>query len=151
MKFEQAEKPDPVKILLVEDNEGDIQLTRESLKKSKLYVNLNVVTDGREAMDFVNKQGEYGDAPTPDIILLDLNLPKLSGHKVLEKIKEDPDLKRIPVAVLTSSEAQEDIERSYDHHANCYITKPLGFSQFKSLVEQIEGFWFSIVQLPENQ
>lgn len=149
MEFSMKDAPTPIEILLIEDNENDIEFTRESLEQSKLMLSLNVVRDGRAAIDFLRNEGEYTDAPGPDLILLDLNLPKLSGQKVLEKIKTDEDLKSTPVAVLTASEAQEDIEKSYDHHANCYITKPLGFKKFQDLVKQIESFWFSIVRLPE--
>jgi CheY-like chemotaxis protein len=149
MDVNLTDDPDPIEILLVEDNESDIELTRESLEQSKLLVNLNVVRDGRAAIDYLRRNDSYEDATRPDIILLDLNLPKLSGQKVLEKIKNDEELKSIPVAVLSASEAQEDIEKSYEEHANCYITKPLGFKDFQELVKQFENFWFSIVRLPE--
>lgn len=149
MNVKLEDKPDPIEILLVEDNEGDIDLTRESLEQSKLFLNLNVVRDGKTAMDYLQRRNGYEDATRPDIILLDLNLPKLSGQNVLKKIKSDDTLQAIPVAVLSASEAQEDIEKSYQEHANCYITKPLGFNQFQQLVEQFETFWFSIVRLPD--
>ncbi len=150
MEWSLGSEPTPVEVLLVEDNENDIEFTRESLEQSKLLLNLNVVRDGQAALDYVHQRDQYEDAPKPDLILLDLNLPKLSGQKVLEDIKQDPDLRRIPVAVLTTSEAHEDIEQSYDLHANCYITKPLGFQKFQDLIRQIESFWFTIVQLPDD-
>jgi two-component system response regulator len=141
-------KLQPITILLVEDSVGDIRLTQEALKESKLKVDLHVVMDGEEAMDFLNKKNKYSDKPTPDVILLDLNLPKKDGRQVLKEIKESPDLKRIPVAVLTISKAEEDILQTYNLHANCYITKPLDLDKFVEVVKSIENFWFTIVTLP---
>lgn len=134
-----------IEILLVDDNLGDIRLTQEALKESKLQNNLNIVLDGVEALAYLRKEGQYAQASTPDLILLDLNLPKKDGREVLQEIKADPALRRIPVAVLTMSEAHDDILRSYDLHANCYITKPLDIDQFVKVVRSIEDFWFTIV------
>jgi CheY-like chemotaxis protein len=139
-----------VEILLVEDNPGDADLARETLTTSKIKNNLHVVSDGEKAMAFLKKQGEYAAAPRPDIILLDLNLPRKDGREVLAEIKQDDDLKRIPVVILTSSSAEEDILKSYNLHANCYITKPLDFAQFTKVVHSIEDFWLSIVKLPHG-
>ncbi|MCP2520886.1 response regulator [Candidatus Aminicenantes bacterium AC-708-M15] len=138
----------PIEILLVEDNPGDIKLTMEALKDSKLKNNLHVVKDGLEAISFLRKKGKYSNAPRPDLILLDLNLPKKNGRDVLAEIKNDSELKRIPVVVLTTSSAEEDIIKSYEYHANCYITKPVDFEQFIKVVKKIEDFWFTIVKLP---
>lgn len=138
----------PIDILLVEDNTGDVRLTMEALKKGKLYHNLNVVKDGAEAMNFLYRKGKYTNTTPPDIILLDLNLPKKDGREVLEDIKGDENLKKIPVVVLTTSKDEEDILKAYTLHANCYITKPVGFEQFVKVVESIENFWFTIVKLP---
>jgi CheY-like chemotaxis protein len=138
----------PVEILLVEDNPGDVRLTEEALKESKVLNNLYVATDGVDAMDFLHCEGKYSDAPHPDLILLDLNLPKKDGREILEEIKADDKLKRIPVVVLTTSKAEEDILRMYDQHANCYITKPIDFEQFIEVVQSIENFWLTIVKLP---
>jgi len=137
-----------VEILLVEDNPGDIRLTREALKDCKMRNTLYVVEDGEEALSFLYKRGKYTNAPQPDLILLDLNLPKKDGKEVLSEIKENPGLKRIPVVILTTSKAEEDILKTYDLHANCYITKPVDFDQFISVVQKIEDFWFTIVKLP---
>ncbi|WKN40417.1 response regulator [Tunicatimonas pelagia] len=137
-----------IEVLLVEDSEADAALVEESLEDSKLKVNLHIVQDGVEAVNFLNKQGDYQDVDTPDIIILDLNLPRKDGREVLEEIKGDEHLKRIPVVVLTTSSAEEDIYRSYKLHANCYITKPLDFDQFSRIVASIEDFWFTIVKLP---
>lgn len=137
-----------IEILLVEDNPGDIRLTQEALKDSKLYNNLNIARDGVEAMAFLRRENQYRTAPRPDIILLDLNLPRKDGREVLEEIKEDEVLRRIPVVVLTTSDADEDILRSYNLHANCYITKPVDLNRFISIVKTIENFWFQIVKLP---
>lgn len=138
----------PVTILLVEDNPGDIQLTKEALAETKILTNLYTVGDGVEALDFLYKKGGFKDKPRPDIIILDLNLPLKDGREVLEIIKQDDDLKRIPVVILTSSKAEEDIVRSYNLHANCYITKPLDFERFIHIVQNIEQFWFTVVKLP---
>jgi two-component system, chemotaxis family, response regulator Rcp1 len=137
-----------IEILLVEDNPGDIGLTREALESSKIYNKLSVVNDGEEAIAFLLKKEKYINIQSPDLVLLDLNLPKKSGREVLAEIKSDNDLKRIPVVVLTSSRDEEDILRSYNLHANCYITKPIDLNQFIKVVQSIEDFWFTIVKLP---
>jgi len=140
----------PVEILLVEDNPGDERLTREALKEGKVYNNLHWVKDGVEAMDFLNRKGKYKDVPRPDIVLLDLNLPKKDGREVLQEIKTDPDLKRIPVVVLTTSKAEEDVMKTYNLHANCYVTKPVDLEKFIVVVRSIDVFWLTIVTLPPN-
>lgn len=137
-----------IEILMVEDNPGDVRLTQEALKEGKVMNHMNVVWDGMEAIAFLRKEGKYADAPRPDLILLDLNLPKKDGREVLAEIKEDNNLKHIPVVVLTTSEAEQDIIRSYNLHANCYIVKPVGLDQFMKIVESIEDFWLSVVKLP---
>jgi len=139
---------EPVQILLVEDNPGDVRLTREALKESKVHNALHVAADGVEAMCFLRREPPYESAPRPDIILLDLNLPRKDGREVLEEIKADDTLRRIPVVILTTSDDEHDILRSYDLHANCYITKPLDLRQFAVIVKTIENFWFQIVKLP---
>ena len=139
---------EPIEVLLVEDNPGDVRLTREALRDGKVHNNLSVVPDGVEALAFLRREGKYADAPRPDVILLDLNLPKKDGREVLEDIKADPALQRIPVVVLTSSEAERDIAQAYALHANCYVTKPVDLDQFIHVVKSIEDFWFSIVKLP---
>ena len=139
-----------VEILLVEDNPGDVRLTQEGLKETKMLNNLHVAMDGAEAMDFLHKKGKFADAPRPDLILLDLNLPKKDGRQVLAEIKSDDSLKRIPVVVLTVSQAEEDIMRSYNLHANCYISKPVDFNQFLTVIRSIDNFWLGIVKLPEK-
>jgi two-component system, chemotaxis family, response regulator Rcp1 len=138
----------PIEILLVEDNPGDVRLTREALKEGKVANNLQVAQDGVEALAFLRREGPHARAPRPDIILLDLNLPRMDGRQVLAEIKKDDDLRRIPVVVLTTSKAEEDIVRSYNLHANCYITKPVDLLQFISVVRTIENFWLTIVKLP---
>lgn len=138
----------PVEILLVEDNPGDVRLTQEALKESKILNRLSVVGDGEEAIAFLRRQGRYADAPYPDLLLLDLNLPRKSGREVLAEVKSDEELRRIPIVVLTSSSAEQDILKAYDLHANCYITKPLGLEQFGAVVRAVEQFWFTIVRLP---
>jgi len=138
----------PAEILLVEDNPGDVRLTIEALKESKMRNNLHVAEDGVEAMSFLRREGIYANSPRPDVVLLDLNLPRKDGREVLAEIKEDPDLKRIPVVVLTISKAEEDILRSYNLHANCYITKPIDLEQFMKVVKSTEDFWLTIVKLP---
>jgi two-component system, chemotaxis family, response regulator Rcp1 len=140
----------PVEILLVEDNPGDERLTREALKEGKVYSNLHWVKDGVEAMEFLRRQGNYGEAPRPDIILLDLNLPKKDGREVLQDIKNDDALKRIPVVVLTTSKAEEDVLRTYNLHANCYVTKPVDLEKFIVVVKSIDRFWLTVVTLPPN-
>lgn len=141
----------PIEILLVEDNPADVRLTMEAIKEGKVLNNINVAKDGMEALAFLRREGKYASAPRPDIILLDLNLPKKNGRDVLAEIKEDAGLRRIPVVVLTTSKAEEDILRTYDLHANCFITKPVDFEQFIQVVKAIEYFWFSIVKLPSSQ
>lgn len=140
----------PVEILLVEDNPGDVRLTVEALKDGKLRNSLSVVKDGVEALALLRRQGQYAEAARPDLILLDLNLPRMDGREVLAQIKQDPSLRRIPVVVLTSSHAEQDIIRSYDLQANCYITKPVDLYQFATVVKSIEDFWFTIVKLPQE-
>jgi len=137
-----------IEILLVEDNPGDVRLTMEALKECKVRNKLYVVEDGIEALAFLRKQGKYANFPRPDLILLDLNLPVKDGRAVLAEIKEEPSLKRIPVVILTTSKAEEDIIKTYDLHANCYITKPVDFDQFINIVKKIEDFWLTIVKLP---
>ncbi|QHS16572.1 response regulator [haloarchaeon 3A1-DGR] len=137
-----------VDILLVEDNAGDIKLTRKAFENAALRNDIDVVTDGVEALRYLRKEEKYADAPRPDLVLLDLNLPKKNGDEVLEAIKSDDDLSRIPVVVLTSSEAEEDIVRTYNLHANAYLTKPVTFDGFTDVVDQIEGFWFKVVKFP---
>lgn len=141
----------PIQILLVEDNPGDVRLTEEALKDAKVHTLLNVAKDGVEALSFLRKTGKYADAPMPDIILLDLNLPRMNGLEVLKEIKDDEKLRLIPVVVITSSKAEEDVAKSYHLHANCYITKPIDFSQFIVMVQSIETFWFTIVRLPTRK
>jgi len=138
-------------ILLVEDNPGDVRLTLEAFKEGKMINNLNVVKNGVEAMAFLQREGEYADAPQPDIILLDLNMPKMDGREVLAEIKKDDSLKHIPVIVLTTSEAEQDIFKSYDLHANCYITKPVDLDQFNTVVKSIKDFWLGVVKLPRSE
>lgn len=139
---------EPINILLVEDNPGDVRLTVEALKEGKVHNQLSVARDGVEALAFLRREGEFADAPQPDVILLDLNLPKKDGREVLAEIKADERFRRIPVVVLTTSKAEEDILRSYALHANCYVTKPVDLEQFITVVRSIEDFWFSIVRLP---
>lgn len=141
---------EPVEILLVEDNPGDVRLAREVFKEAKVANELHTVGDGVEALKFLRKEGSYGGMPRPDIILLDLNLPKKSGHEVLSEIKADEELKRIPVVILTVSKDEEDIVKSYNLHANCFITKPVDLNQFLGVVKSIEDFWLTIVKLPPN-
>jgi chemotaxis family two-component system response regulator Rcp1 len=140
----------PVEILLVEDNPGDERLTREALKEGKVYNNFHWVKDGVEAMEFLRRKGRHAAAPRPDIILLDLNLPKMDGREVLQAIKTDGDLKRIPVVVLTTSKAEEDVLRTYSLHANCYVTKPVDLEKFIMVVKSIDAFWLTVVTLPPN-
>ena len=140
----------PAEVLLVEDNPGDARLTLEALKEGKVLNRVSVVPDGVEAMAFLRRQGPYADVPRPDLILLDLNLPKKDGREVLAEIKADPGLKRIPVVILTTSQAEEDIARTYDLHANCYVTKPVDLDKFLEVVRSIEDFWLAFVQLPQE-
>jgi chemotaxis family two-component system response regulator Rcp1 len=139
-----------IEVLLVEDSPGDVRLTREAFKDAKVHINLHVAADGAKAMAFLKREGEYATAPCPDLILLDLNLPKKDGREVLAEIKEDPTLKTIPVVVLTTSSSEADILRSYQLHANCYITKPVGLEGFLTVVKSIDGFWLSVVRLPRE-
>jgi len=139
-----------IEILLVEDNPGDARLAKEALRESKLRNNLNIVVDGVEAMDYLHKKGKYADATTPDLVLLDLNLPKKDGREVLAEVKADDKLKRIPVVILTTSTAEEDVLKTYDLHANCYISKPIDLDQFMKVVKSIEDFWITIVKLPSS-
>ena len=145
-----VERNGPIEILLVEDNPGDVRLTREALKEGKVYSNLHTVKDGVEAMEFLRRQGKYSSVPRPDIILLDLNLPKKDGREVLQEIKTDEVLKRIPVVVLTTSKAEEDVLRTYNLHANCYVTKPVDLEKFMVVVKTIDVFWLTVVTLPPN-
>lgn len=138
-----------VEILMVEDNPADVRLTREAFKDAKVLNNMSVVGDGEEALLFLRRQGSYANVPKPDLILLDLNLPKKDGREVLAEIKSDPALKRIPVVVLTTSEDEKDILKAYDLHVNAYITKPVDLDQFMKVVEAVEDFWLTVVKLPE--
>ena len=139
-----------IEILLVEDNPGDVRLTREALREGKVLNNLNVATDGHEAMEFLHREGEFGDVPRPDLILLDLNLPKKDGREILAEIKADESLKRIPIVVLTTSQAEKDVIQSYNLGVNCYITKPVDLDQFIYVVKSIEEFWLTVVTLPSE-
>jgi two-component system, chemotaxis family, response regulator Rcp1 len=141
----------PVEILLVEDNPGDVRLTREALQEGKVRNNLYVAPDGVEALRFLRREGEHHGAVRPDLILLDLNLPRKDGREVLEEIKRDASLRSIPVVVLTTSQAEQDICRAYALHANCYVTKPVDLDQFITVVQTIENFWFTIVKLPPEE
>ena len=138
----------PIEILLVEDNPADVRLTMETIKDYKVKNRLEVVENGIDAIDFLRRNGKFADKPRPDLILLDLNLPGKDGREVLAEIKEDPDLCRIPVVVVTSSEAEQDILKAYNLHVNCYITKPVGLTEFVKVVKSIEDFWLTIVRLP---
>jgi CheY-like chemotaxis protein len=140
-----------IHLLLVEDNEGDIMLTKEALEDAKILIKLSVVKDGKEAMDFLNRQGKYTDADLPDLMLLDVNLPKKNGHEVLKYMKGNEGLKHIPVIMLTTSSSQKDINFSYTNYVNCYITKPVEVNDFLSIVATIENFWISIVKLPTQK
>lgn len=143
--------PRPIEILLVEDSPSDAQLAIEALQAAKIANRLSHVEDGVEALQFVRRQGPYRDAPRPDLILLDLNLPRKDGREVLEELKQDPDLKTIPVVVLTTSRSEQDVLRSYKLHANCYISKPVDFTQFMEVVRSIEHFWLTVVTLPKEE
>ena len=140
----------PINILLVEDNPADARLIKEVFKDTKTKNRLYVVKDGVEAMAFLNQEFEYADIPMPDVILLDLNLPRKDGREVLKELKEDDVLKRVPIVILTTSSAEEDIIKTYNNHANCYITKPVDFDQFLKVINSIEDFWLSVVKLPSN-
>jgi len=140
----------PIEILPVEDNPGDVRLTLESLRDAKMLNHLTAVEDGVEALAFLRRQGKHATAPRPYLVLLDLNLPKKDGREVLAEIKQDPDLRRIPVMIMTISQEEQDVIESYDLHANCYITKPVDLDQFITVVKSIEDFWFTVVKLPPN-
>src|SRR4051794_35024075 len=140
-----------IDVLLVEDDPGDVLMTREAFSDNKVANNLYVVSDGVKAMEFLSKQGEYADAPTPDLVLLDLNLPRMDGREVLAAVKSDEALRLIPVVVLTTSEAEEDVLRSYSLHANAYVTKPVDFERFIEVVRQIDDFFVSVVKLPRHR
>jgi two-component system, chemotaxis family, response regulator Rcp1 len=140
---------EPIEILLVEDNPGDARLAAEALKENKVRNNLYLAKDGVEAMEFLRRRGEYAGVPVPDLILLDLNLPRKDGREVLEEIKDDPELRLIPVVVLTTSAAERDLIRTYDLHANAYVIKPIDLNRFIEVVRAIENFWFTIVKLPQ--
>ena len=137
-----------VEILLVEDNPGDVRLTQEALREAKVRNALHVVSDGAAAMEFLRGENDYAGSPRPDLVFLDLNLPRKDGREVLEEIKNDPDLRRIPVVVLTTSQAEQDVLKSYELHANCYITKPVDLKSFVDVVRSIEDFWLTVVKLP---
>ncbi|HSL29054.1 MAG TPA: response regulator [Anaerolineales bacterium] len=141
----------PIEILLVEDNPGDVRLTQEVFKEGKVRNQLNVAWNGEEALDYLRRQGRFASAPRPDVILLDLNLPRKGGKEVLAEIKADPKLRCIPVVILTTSQADKDIAESYDQHANCYIVKPVDLDHFINVVRTIEGFWLQIVKLPAGE
>ncbi|MFA7239768.1 MAG: response regulator [Sulfuricellaceae bacterium] len=138
-----------VDILLIEDNPGDVRLTREALKEARININLNVANDGLEAMKMLHQEAPYANQPLPDLVLLDLNMPRMDGREVLRLIKTDDNLKRIPVVILTTSAAETDILQAYGLHANCYITKPVELEQFMDIVKSIEGFWLTVVKLPK--
>ena len=140
----------PIEVLLVEDDEGDVVMTREALEEGKVLNRLHVAADGVEAIEYLRREGEHAEAPRPDLILLDLNLPRRDGRQVLAEVKGDDDLRRIPVVVLTTSEAEEDILRSYDLHANAYVTKPVDFERFVQVIQQIDEFFISVVRLPRG-
>lgn len=147
----QSDEGEPVEILLAEDNPNDVEMTERAFDKGKFLNNLHVVTDGLEAMQFLRTEGEYADAPRPDIILLDLEMPRMDGKEVLAELKDEPNLSQIPVIVLTTSEAEQDIVESYQHNANAYMTKPVGYKAFQDIVREIESFWFEVVKLPTNK
>lgn len=137
-----------IRVLLVEDNPADVDLALDALESSRLHLEISVVNDGLDALDLLRRRGRYSGAVRPDLILLDLNLPRMSGRELLSAIKQDPELKQIPVVILSSSEAEKDVLQSYDLGANCYVTKPVNLKRFQSIVQGIEGFWFTIVKLP---
>jgi len=140
----------PIEVLLVEDNPGDVVLTLEAFNNAKITNHLSVVEDGEEAIAYLRREGKYAEASAPDFILLDLNLPKMDGREVLQEIKNDKQLRRIPIVILTTSTAEQDILKTYDLHANCYINKPVNFDEFLTVVRAIENFWLTIVKLPPN-
>jgi CheY-like chemotaxis protein len=140
----------PIDILLVEDDPGDVLITKEALEHSKVTNSLNIVDDGEQALAYLRREGVYADATRPDLILLDLNLPRRDGREVLAEVKDDPDLRRIPIVVLTTSQAEEDILRSYDLHANAFVSKPVDFDRFVEVVRQVDEFFFTVVRLPDR-
>lgn len=146
-----TEQARPVEILLVEDNPGDVDLTLEALEEARVRNTVQVVEDGVEALRYLRREGKYADVRRPDLVLLDLNLPKKDGREVLEQIKDDPALRRIPVVVLTTSDSEKDVLESYDRHAAAYIVKPVNFDQFAEVVRSIEGFWLSVVQYAPDE
>lgn len=146
-----VDRPDPIEVLLVEDDPGDVLLIREAFEDNKVANRLHVVADGVEALDFMRQTGEHAEAPRPDLVLLDLNLPRKDGREVLAEVKNDDALRTIPVVVLTTSQAEEDVLRSYDLHANAYVTKPVDFDRFIGVVRQIDQFFVSVVKLPNNR
>jgi CheY-like chemotaxis protein len=148
MEIDKKERP--IEILLVEDNPSDVSLTEEALLEGKVLNNLNAVEDGVEALEYMRREGRYTHAPRPDLILLDLNLPRMDGREVLGEIKADKSLRRIPVVILTTSEAEEDIIKTYNLQANCYVTKPIDLDQFVKVVKSVEEFWLSVVKLPPD-
>ncbi|MCI4337472.1 MAG: response regulator [Thermoplasmata archaeon] len=148
MTAPRADGARPVQILLAEDNPADVRLIREVMHDSKILNEIHSVPDGVEAIAFLRRQGQYAQKPRPNLIFLDLNMPKKDGREVLREVKADEDLRRIPVVIMTSSEAEEDIVRAYDLHANCYVRKPIDFAQFHRVVREIESFWFTAVELP---
>lgn len=141
---------EPFEILLVEDNPGDVFLTQEAFREGRLAHRLSVVEDGEEAMRFLRREGKHGNAPHPDLILLDLNLPKKDGRELLGEVKMDPELRQIPVIVLTTSKAEQDVARAYKLHANCYLTKPIQMDDFLKTIRSVEEFWLSVVRLPSK-
>jgi CheY-like chemotaxis protein len=141
----------PIQVLLLEDNPGDVRLTREAFKDARLHIHLSVVTDGIAAMAFLNREGDHEAAPRPDLILLDLNLPKKNGREVLEEVKSNPALQSIPVVILTTSSSEVDVFRSYQLHANCYISKPVNLEGFLAVVKSIDEFWLTVVRLPHGK
>jgi two-component system, chemotaxis family, response regulator Rcp1 len=149
-RFNRASSP-PIQVLLVEDNPGDVRLTREAFRDAKMHLDLHVATDGMEAMEFLLRQGDFSASPRPDLVLLDLNLPRKDGREVLAEIKGNPSLKTIPVVILTTSASDADIERSYLLHANCYISKPVELDGFLSVVQSIDDFWLTVVRLPPKE
>ena len=143
-----AASASPIDVLLVEDNPGDVRLLIETFREAKIHNRISVVEDGVEALAFLRREGKHGSAPRPDLILLDLKLPRKGGQEVLKEIKQDPDLKRIPVVVITSSEAEKDVLEAYNNYVNCYLTKPVDLEQFMGVVRSVEEFWLSVVKLP---
>ncbi|MGQ9559421.1 MAG: response regulator [Candidatus Oleimicrobiaceae bacterium] len=148
--FDDRDNGRPIEILLVEDNPGDVRLTQEAFRENKIRNKLNVVNDGEQALAYLRREGVYANVARPGLILLDLNLPRVDGREVLAQIKSDPELRHIPVVILTTSQAEEDIVKSYALHANCYITKPVDLERFMQVVKEVEHFWLSVVNLPKE-